>query len=180
MLMFDKRTTDACERVVDRLLREVKGARAVIVTTGDGLQLACRVPAEDDPARLAAVASSLAALGELGSNEAHLGACRHVCIEAEGGHVVLCQAHSDVLDVVVCVAAAGNTEVVRAKMKTMRSLGLDDAIEDILITLGKQYDIIRPMKEHEGIFLYFVLDKTRANLALARRGVQEVERSVQI
>jgi hypothetical protein len=78
------------------------------------------------------------------------------------------------------LAAAGNTEVVRAKMKTMRSLGLDDSIEDILITLGKQYHIIRPMKEHEGIFLYFVLDKARANLALARRGVQEVERAVQI
>lgn len=107
--MFDKRTTDACERVVDQLLREVKGARAVIVTTGDGLQLACRVPAEDDPARLAAVASSLAALGELGSNEAHLGACRHVCIEAEGGHVVLCQAHSDVIDVVVCVAGGATS-----------------------------------------------------------------------
>ena len=29
------------------------------------------------------------------------------------------------------VAAAGNTEVIRAKMKTMRSLGLNDIIEDV-------------------------------------------------
>ncbi|MDO9352299.1 MAG: hypothetical protein Q7T55_01300, partial [Solirubrobacteraceae bacterium] len=34
------------------------------------------------------------------------------------------------------VAAAGNTEVVRAKLKTMRQLGLNDVIDDILITLG--------------------------------------------
>lgn len=37
------------------------------------------------------------------------------------------------------VAAAANTEVVRAKLKAMRALGLNDKIEDILITLGKQY-----------------------------------------
>ncbi|MDA7416796.1 hypothetical protein PGB34_10510 [Xenophilus arseniciresistens] len=76
------------------------------------------------------------------------------------------------------VAAAGNTEVVRAKMKTMRALGLDDAIEDILITLGKQYHIIRPMVRQEGLFIYLVLDKSRSNLALARRKTAEVEQSL--
>ena len=55
------------------------------------------------------------------------------------------------------VAGAGNTEVVRAKLKTMKSLGLTDAIEDILITLGKQYHIIRPVVAKPGIFIYLVL-----------------------
>jgi hypothetical protein len=78
------------------------------------------------------------------------------------------------------VAAAGNTEVVRAKLKTMRNLGLDDVIEDILITLGKQYHIIRPMTRHEGLFIYLVLDKAKANLALARRKTQEVEQNLSL
>ena len=43
------------------------------------------------------------------------------------------------------LAAAGNTEVVRAKNKTLQALGLQDTIDDILITLGKQYHIIRPL-----------------------------------
>jgi len=73
------------------------------------------------------------------------------------------------------LAAAGNTEVVRAKTKTMKSLGLSDAIEDILITLGKQYHVIRPVVSKPGIFVYLVLDKQRSNLALARRAVQDVE-----
>jgi hypothetical protein len=72
------------------------------------------------------------------------------------------------------LAAAGNTEVVRAKLKTMQSLGLNDTIEDILITLGKQYHIIRPLPNRAGLFLYFVLDKQRSNLALARRKAADV------
>ena len=76
------------------------------------------------------------------------------------------------------VAAAGNTEVVRAKTKTMRALGLNDVIEDMLITLGKHYHIIRPSSRKEGVFIYFVLDKGRANLAMARRKVQDVDKEM--
>lgn len=73
------------------------------------------------------------------------------------------------------VAGAGNTEVVRAKLKTMKSLGLKDNIEDILITLGKQYHIIRPMTERAGVFIYLVLDKAKASLALARIKTAEID-----
>ena len=76
------------------------------------------------------------------------------------------------------VAAAGNTEVIRAKYKTMRALGLSDVVEDILITLGKQYHIIRPSSRKEGIFIYVVLDKARSNLAMARRKVQDVDKEM--
>ena len=78
------------------------------------------------------------------------------------------------------LAAAGNTEVVRAKLKTMRMLNLNDQIDDILITLGKQYHIIRPVPANEGVFFYLVLDKARSNLALARRKTTEVEKELKI
>ena len=76
------------------------------------------------------------------------------------------------------VAAAGNTEVMRAKLKTMRALGLNDVIEDILITLGKQYHLIRPLSRKEGVFIYFVLDKAKSNLAIARRKMQDIEKDL--
>ncbi len=76
------------------------------------------------------------------------------------------------------IAAAGNTEVMRAKMKTMKSLGLTDRIEDILITLTKQYHILRPVDSKPGLFIYLVLDKAKANLAMARRGCQDAEQAL--
>lgn len=76
------------------------------------------------------------------------------------------------------VAAAGNTEVVRAKLRTVQSLGLDDNIDDILITLTTQYHVIRPLTTTPEVFIYLVLDRAKSNLALARIKVKEVDASI--
>lgn len=78
------------------------------------------------------------------------------------------------------VAAAANTEVVRAKRKAMASLQLKDGIEDILITLGKQYHLIRPLRSRSTLFFYLALDRSRANLAMARIGLADVEKDLQV
>ena len=76
------------------------------------------------------------------------------------------------------IAAAGNTEVVRAKMKTMMLLDLNETIDDILITLGEQYHLIRPIAKLDGLFLYFVLAQDKSNLALARRALVDAEKHI--
>lgn len=78
------------------------------------------------------------------------------------------------------LAAAGNTEVVKAKMNTMKSLGIKGDINDILITLQAQLHIIRPTAKHAELFIYLVLDKDKANLALARRKVQSIEEALEL
>ena len=78
------------------------------------------------------------------------------------------------------LAAAGNSEVVKAKMKTMKSLGIEGSIDDILITLDEQFHIIRPAANHKGIFIYLVLDKVKSNLALARHKVKSIEETMTI
>lgn len=80
------------------------------------------------------------------------------------------------------VAAAGNTDVVRAKVRTMEHLGLSDEIEDILITLGEQYHLMRLLRSRgsDGLFLYLALDKGRANLAMARYQLKRVEAELEV
>lgn len=65
------------------------------------------------------------------------------------------------------VAAAGNSEVVRAKHRVMEQLGIADGIEDILISLGKEYHLIFPVQGTE-LFVYAALRREQANLALTR------------
>jgi hypothetical protein len=69
------------------------------------------------------------------------------------------------------LAAAGVTEVVRAERRALHALDLDDGVEDVVVTLGRQYHLIRPLRSTSGreLFLYLVLDRPRADLAAARR-----------
>jgi len=78
------------------------------------------------------------------------------------------------------IAEAGNTEVVRAKRKTMKALNLKDNIEDILITLHGQYHLIRPLTSNDALFIYLVLDKTRGNLAMSRHQLAAMEKELTI
>ncbi|WP_246021832.1 hypothetical protein [Alteraurantiacibacter aquimixticola] len=80
------------------------------------------------------------------------------------------------------VAAAGNTNVMKAKMNTMADLGLKENIEDILITLDSQIHMIRPATSEsgKGLFIYVALDKKKANLAMARHKLRIVEKGIEI
>ena len=108
------------------------------------------------------------ALDEAMTIDGAVGAClvdykSGMCLGTAGGHGLNLE-----------VAAAGNTEVIKAKMKTMASLGLRDQIEDILITLGNQYHLIRLVSATSSLFIYLVLTKANANLAMSRHQLNQV------
>ena len=78
--------------------------------------------------------------------------------------------------------AAGTTDFVRAKMRTLELMRLDEPIEDILVTLITQYHVVRPVTSRtgKGLFLYLMLDKHRGNLALARHRLSRIERDIEV
>lgn len=80
------------------------------------------------------------------------------------------------------IAAAGNSNVVRAKLATMRDLGVTDEIDDILITLSSQYHLINVLntKGASGLFIYLVLNSASANLALARHKLKGIAAQIEV
>ncbi len=72
------------------------------------------------------------------------------------------------------LASAGNAEVVKAKMATMKSLDLHGDIKDIMITLSDQIHIIHVLADNPELCLYVALDASKSNLALARNKLSTV------
>jgi hypothetical protein len=85
-------------------------------------------------------------------------------------------------DLDLTIAAAGNTDVVRAKLRTLEMLGLKENIEDMIITLDTQFHLIRPLtsRSGQGLFLYVALRKDRGNLALARHHLRRIEAELEV
>jgi predicted regulator of Ras-like GTPase activity (Roadblock/LC7/MglB family) len=66
-------------------------------------------------------------------------------------------------------ASAYNSELVKQKLKIMRTLGLTGTIEDMLITLSDQIHLVKLISP--GTFLYLAVDKKQSNIALVRSAV---------
>ncbi|MGY4098011.1 hypothetical protein ACW2Q0_00360 [Nocardia sp. R16R-3T] len=117
------------------------------------------------------------ALKEMMAIDGALGAA---VVDYESGMALGTAGGSKALDLEI--AAAGNTEIVRAKQRTLAQLGLQQDIEDILISLSGQYHLIRPLsgRQSHGLFLYLALDRNRANLALARHRLKSIEDQLQV
>jgi len=68
-------------------------------------------------------------------------------------------------------ASAYNSELVKQKLKIMRTLGLNGSIEDMLITLTDQIHLVKLIGQNT--FLYLAVDKKQSNLAIVRTAVNK-------
>ena len=66
-------------------------------------------------------------------------------------------------------ASAYNSELVKQKLKIMKTLGLTGTIEDMLITLTDQIHLVKLVGPNT--FLYLAVDRKQSNIALVRSSV---------
>jgi len=78
------------------------------------------------------------------------------------------------------LAGAGTTEVVRSERNIVHDLGLDEDIEDLLISLKSQYHLVRMCEHHEDVFIYLVIDRSEGNLGLSRRSIDQVDKKLEL
>jgi predicted regulator of Ras-like GTPase activity (Roadblock/LC7/MglB family) len=67
------------------------------------------------------------------------------------------------------VASAYNSEMVKAKLNTIRVLNIQTTLEDMLLTLGDQLHLIKMVGATS--FVYVAADRSQTNLALLRQTV---------
>lgn len=87
-------------RAAEDLISEVNGVRAVVVATADGFDVTSAMRGHQEPSRIAAMASSIAAISLVVSQEARLGRHRSVTIDTDDGFAVVYAVpgeHSDLI-----------------------------------------------------------------------------------
>ena len=75
------------------------------------------------------------------------------------------------------LASAYNLEVVKAKLNAIKALGLEQKINDILITLTDQIHII-DVSEDGQYFIYLAVDAKKANLGLTRATLAKFKKDI--
>lgn len=71
----------------------------------------------------------------------------------------------------LAAASAYNSEMVKQKLKIMKSLNLKTHLEDMLLTLGDQIHLIKMIGTT--MFIYLAADRSSSNLAIVRTAVQK-------
>jgi predicted regulator of Ras-like GTPase activity (Roadblock/LC7/MglB family) len=81
--------TMLAERSLETLMGQVRGATSAVVSTADGFDVASRTDSAEQGSRIAAMASSIAAICTVVGEESQVGAHQSISIESEKGYVVM-------------------------------------------------------------------------------------------
>ena len=94
-------------------------------------------------------------------------------VDASTGMILA--AVGDEEDLSLPTVAAGAADMAQVLSLVSGELGTDDGLEDVMVTFGTHFHVIRLIHAdaRQQVVLLVVLDRSRANLALARREIRD-------
>jgi hypothetical protein len=99
------------------------------------------------------------------------GATGAVLIDLRSGKMLGLAGDSPCLD----IEAAAHADMVKAQFRVMASLGGHETIEDLVITMGTKYHVMRCIGGAGGLMLFLTLVRRQANLDSARARLGQIE-----
>lgn len=108
------------------------------------------------------------------------GATAVALVDCESGMAIATSGNPRKLDLNLAAAAASN--VLKAQQQAIVDLDLEETIEDVLVTLGGQYHLMRPLTDSsgEGLAVFLMLNKAKSNLAMARFKLSKIEKALTV
>lgn len=97
---------------LQKITEDIEGLQAIVLATEDGFDIAAAIRDGSDAGRIAAMASSILAIGSVVSEEANLGQSKNIIINTVSGFVVMQNVHRH--DAALVVNAIANQKAVLA------------------------------------------------------------------
>ncbi|HWH81582.1 MAG TPA: hypothetical protein VNU71_05030 [Burkholderiaceae bacterium] len=157
----------AAERGSAPAVADEPAAAPAVATERSGVAEPALAATLDEPRARRALAALLTLDGLLGC----------AIVDSTSG-LVLAREGPEAVPFDIELAAAACTQMLRAQRLAARSMGLDDAIDEVMTSAGARQQIVRTLTKFPSLFLFVLLDKHRTNLALARFQLMEVERGL--
>lgn len=104
------------------------------------------------------------------------GSLATLLVETASGNLVAAAIGAKGVDLEV--AARATSEFARQKPKVEETIGLKDAVEEVLLTSTRRYYLLRPVGSEDRMFLLLVLDRSKANLTAAQKELAAMEREL--
>jgi predicted regulator of Ras-like GTPase activity (Roadblock/LC7/MglB family) len=98
-------------------------------------------------------------------------------VDTDGGEVLGAAGAAEGVDLGSTMALPA-AQFLRQERRVAERLGLDDALQDVIVTTAERYYLIRVVGEDGEHFLLLVLDRHKANLAKAQLDLVALERSL--
>lgn len=106
------------------------------------------------------------------------GAVAAALVDCDSGMAIATAGDSRKVD--LNLAAAAGSNVLRAQQSALSDLGIEESVEDVLVTMDSQYQMLRPLSDAsgKGLAVFLMLNKSKANLAMARFKLSKIEKEL--